>query len=101
MLLVVHAALVAVPLWKKVSAVGLELQERFAAGGAEESTNAVVIELESSEEATHGTNSDGIMWAREAAGLDIHVNPLSSKEDQQDRPETVLTQLQHSVHQQW
>ena len=36
-----------------------------------------------------------------AAGLDIHVNPLSSKEDQQDRPETFLTRLQQSVHQQW
>ena len=32
MLLAVHAALVAVPLWKKVSAVGLKLQEHFAAG---------------------------------------------------------------------
>ena len=32
MLLVVHAALVAVPLWKKVSAVHDKLQAHFAAG---------------------------------------------------------------------
>ena len=32
MLLAVHAVLVAVPLWKKVSAAGLKLQEHFAAG---------------------------------------------------------------------
>ena len=32
-LVVVHAALVAVPLWKKISASYASVQERFAAGG--------------------------------------------------------------------
>jgi hypothetical protein len=83
-LLVVHAFLVAVPLWEKISASYASVQERFAAG-AEESTNGAVVELESSEDVTITNDEipEEILWSRDTtATLDIHANPLASKQDQ-------------------
>merc|ERR1712086_122111 len=64
-LLLVHAGLVAVPLWEKISASYASVRERFAAG-AEESTNGAVVELESSEDVTITNDEipDDILWTR-------------------------------------
>merc|ERR1711957_36309 len=70
-LLVVHASLVAVPLWQQMSAgctsARDKLHGRFAADAEECSSGDVVMELETNEEATNGAHPQTAMWAQDTA----------------------------------